>query len=54
MKRKVECEDCGKVFEENGVYDLAISILHHKDTAECAMLKSTNNESIACTKEDLQ
>lgn len=54
MKRKVECEVCGKVFEENGIYDLAISILHHKDTGECEMMKTGNNETIACKEDDLK
>ena len=53
MKKKTECEECGKKFEENGIYDLAKSINIHVESGECQSMKK-NNESIACKKEDIE
>lgn len=35
MKSHVTCEECGSILEENGIYDLAKSIIYHIDSGDC-------------------
>ena len=42
MKHKVECEDCGKGFEENGLYDLGKAIIEHFEGGDCEYQQEEN------------
>lgn len=53
MKKSIQCEECGKRFEENGIYDLAKSIKLHIESGECNSVRK-NNESVGCKKEDIE
>lgn len=53
MKRTVECEKCGFIFEENGVYDLAKDIIYHVESGACEERQEENKETLQNHLEDL-